>query len=58
MSTAAETAALLSPVETVALIGVLGMGAQWLAWRMQLPAIVLMSLAGLMVGPAATVLLG
>lgn len=57
MATAAETAALLSPVETVALIGVLGIGAQWLAWRLQLPAIVLMSIAGLIVGPISTLLL-
>ena len=28
-----------------ALIGALGVGAQWLAWRLQGPAIVLMSLA-------------
>lgn len=34
-----------------ALIGALGLGAQWLAWRLQAPAIVLMSLAGLAVGP-------
>ena len=57
MATAAETAALLSPVETVALIGVLGIGAQWLAWRLQLPAIVLMSIAGLIVGPISTLVL-
>ena len=30
-----------------ALIGALGIGAQWLAWRLQAPAIVLMALAGL-----------
>ncbi|MEL7547547.1 MAG: sodium:proton antiporter [Pseudomonadota bacterium] len=35
-----------------ALIGALGLGAQWLAWRLQAPAIVLMALAGLAVGPA------
>ncbi len=35
----------------VAIIGVLGIGAQWLAWRLQAPAIVLMSAAGLIVGP-------
>ncbi len=34
-----------------ALIGALGIGAQWLAWRLQAPAIVLMSVAGLVVGP-------
>lgn len=36
---------------SVALIGTLGLGAQWIAWRLQAPAIVLMSLAGLTVGP-------
>ena len=45
MATPAETAAFLTPVEAVALIGVLGMGAQWLAWRLQLPAIVLIALS-------------
>lgn len=36
---------------SVALIGTLGLGAQWIAWRLQAPAIVLMALAGLIVGP-------
>ena len=36
---------------SVALIGALGLGAQWIAWRLQAPAIVLMALAGLTVGP-------
>lgn len=35
----------------IALIGALGIGSQWLAWRLQLPAIVLMLLAGLLAGP-------
>ena len=35
----------------IALIGVLGIGAQWFAWRLQKPAIVLMALAGLIFGP-------
>ena len=35
----------------IALIGVMGIGAQWLAWRLQRPAIVLMALAGLFFGP-------
>ncbi|MEO1476491.1 MAG: sodium:proton antiporter [Pseudomonadota bacterium] len=43
---------------SVALIGTLGLGAQWLAWRLQAPAIVLMSLAGLTVGPLWTVITG
>ncbi len=41
-----------------ALIGALGLGAQWLAWRFQAPAIVLMALAGLAVGPLWSVLFG
>ncbi|MBL8658655.1 MAG: sodium:proton antiporter [Rhodospirillales bacterium] len=40
----------------VALIGVLGIGSQWLAWRFNLPAIVLMSVAGLLAGPVFGVL--
>lgn len=40
----------------VALIGVLGIGSQWLAWRFNLPAIVLMSIAGLLAGPVFGVL--
>jgi len=35
----------------IALIGTLGIGAQWLAWRLQKPAIVLMAIAGLIFGP-------
>ena len=38
-------------VLSFALIGFLGIGAQWLAWRMHLPAIVLMAMAGIIVGP-------
>ena len=41
-----------------ALIGALGLGAQWLAWRLQAPAIVLMALAGLTVGPLWSVVFG
>ena len=41
-----------------ALIGSLGLGAQWLAWRLQAPAIVLMSLSGLAVGPLWSILFG
>jgi len=35
----------------VTLIGLLGVGAQWLAWRYNLPAIVLMAIAGILAGP-------
>ena len=37
----------------IAMIGVLGIGAQWLAWRTGLPAIVLMLAAGFLAGPVA-----
>ncbi|MEX5729389.1 NhaP-type Na+/H+ or K+/H+ antiporter [Rhodovulum iodosum] len=50
MATGAEGA--MAPVMAFALVGALGVGAQWLAWRLRLPAIVLMLLAGLIVGPA------
>ncbi|RBW71169.1 sodium:proton antiporter [Bacillus taeanensis] len=33
------------------LIGALGIGSQWVAWRFRLPAIVVMSIVGLLVGP-------
>jgi NhaP-type Na+/H+ or K+/H+ antiporter len=36
---------------TIALVGVLGIGAQWVAWRTSTPAIALMLLAGLIAGP-------
>ena len=39
-------------VPTIAVIGALGIGAQWIAWRMQVPAIVVLLLAGLLAGPA------
>jgi len=41
-----------SVTQVLALVAVLGIGAQWLAWRMQLPAIVLLVVAGLLAGPA------
>lgn len=47
-----------SLIFSVALIGTLGLGAQWLAWRLQAPAIVLMALAGLAVGPLWAATLG
>lgn len=54
---AVEHASDLLPAK-IALIGAMGIGAQWLAWRLQWPAIVLMSLAGLTVGPLAALLFG
>ncbi len=35
----------------IMLIGLLGIGAQWAAWRFRIPAIVLMSATGLLMGP-------
>ncbi|SEP55253.1 cation:proton antiporter [Thalassovita taeanensis] len=46
----------LSPVSAIALVGALGVGAQVFAWRMQLPAIVLMLVAGILAGPVTGVL--
>ena len=45
-----ETAG-IAPVLGFALVGLLGVGSQWLAWRLRMPAIVLMLAAGLLVGP-------
>jgi len=52
----AHHAANMLPVK-IALIGALGISAQWLAWRLQRPAIVLMALAGLIFGPLIGALL-
>ncbi len=43
-------------VLVVAIIGVLGIGAQWVAWRFNLPAIVLMAIAGILAGPVFGIL--
>lgn len=40
----------------LALIGVLGAAAQWLAWRLRLPAIVLLLIAGFIAGPVTGIL--
>jgi NhaP-type Na+/H+ or K+/H+ antiporter len=37
--------------QVLALVAILGIGAQWLAWRMQLPAIVLLVIVGVLAGP-------
>ena len=36
---------------TIAGLGILGLSCQWLAWRMQLPAILLLLIVGLFIGP-------
>lgn len=41
----------MSPVAAIAMVGAIGVGSQWLAWRLNMPAIVLMLVAGLAVGP-------
>ncbi|MEM8787130.1 MAG: sodium:proton antiporter [Pseudomonadota bacterium] len=41
----------MDPIVFFALVGAFGIGAQWLAWRLQMPGIVLMLAAGLIVGP-------
>lgn len=43
-------------VLVIAIIGFLGVGAQWLAWRFSLPAIVLMAIAGILAGPVFGIL--
>ena len=55
---AVETAAdgAMAPVVAFALVGALGVGSQWLAWRLRMPAIVLMLVAGLLIGPVLGIL--
>lgn len=45
----------LAPVMAFALVGALGVGSQWLAWRLRMPSIVLMLVAGLLIGPVSGV---
>ena len=47
----ASAAGALDPVSAFALVGAVGVGAQWAAWRLNLPAIVLMLIAGVLLGP-------
>ncbi|MEA3639402.1 MAG: sodium:proton antiporter [Lamprobacter sp.] len=37
--------------EILALLMVIGIAAQWIGWRLQIPAIILLSLSGLLIGP-------
>ena len=46
----------VDPVMQLATIGVLGVGAQWVAWRLRMPAMVLMLGIGLLAGPLLGVL--
>ncbi|MEM7571055.1 MAG: cation:proton antiporter, partial [Pseudomonadota bacterium] len=43
-------------VNILAIVGVLGIGSQWIGWRFNLPAIVLMSIAGIVAGPLLGIL--
>lgn len=54
MATGAEG---LSPIEAFAIVGIAGVGAQWLAWRFRMPAIVLMLATGLILGPITGIFL-
>lgn len=45
--------AAMSPVMAFALVGILGVGAQWVAWRLRLPGIVIMLAIGLLAGPVS-----
>lgn len=47
----------LGPVEAFAVVGIAGVGAQWVAWRFRVPAIVLMLAVGLILGPATGIFL-
>ncbi len=46
----------LAPLMAFGLVGALGVGSQWLAWRLRMPAIVLMLGAGLLAGPVFGIL--
>ena len=46
----------IGPLLAFGLVGVLGVGSQWLAWRLRMPAIVLMLVAGLLAGPGFGIL--
>lgn len=51
MATETLTDGAMAPVVAFALVGALGVGSQWIAWRLRMPAIVLMLAAGVMIGP-------
>ncbi len=46
------------PLSVIALIVVAGIGAQWVAWRLRLPSILLLLLAGIALGPLSIMLGG
>ncbi|MGQ7247086.1 cation:proton antiporter [Halomonas sp. V046] len=46
----------MTPVIVFCLIAACGIGAQWLAWRWKIPAIVVMLIVGVLIGPVSGVL--
>jgi len=52
-----ESVFALDLIAKIALIIAAGIGAQWLGWRLQWPAIVLLSIAGLLLGPISGLVL-
>lgn len=46
----------LEPAALIAIVGVLGIGSQYIAWRLRLPGIVLMLVAGILAGPVLGIL--
>lgn len=46
----------ISALTTLAVIGILGIACQWLAWWLRLPAILLLLLAGILAGPVTNLI--
>ena len=46
----------MQPVMAFALVGALGLGLQWIAWRLRMPAIMLMLVVGIIIGPVLGIL--
>ncbi|MDQ7013681.1 MAG: sodium:proton antiporter [Planctomycetota bacterium] len=44
------------PIVAIAIIVVLGVGSQWIAWRIRIPSILLLLIAGMLAGPIAAML--
>jgi len=47
---------MVEPLYALTLIIVLGVGAQWVAWRLRVPSILLLLLAGIAIGPVSSLL--
>lgn len=45
---------MIEPLYGLSLVIVLGVAAQWIAWRLRLPSILLLLLGGMLIGPLAT----